>query len=199
MLRLGLTGGIGSGKSTVAEMLQRRGAAVIDADAVSRSSTAPGGLAIAAISSAFGPSFIGADGALDRARMREATYADPTARRRLEAIIHPLVADEMARQERAAIAAGFRCLVFDIPLLVESSRWRARVDHVLVIDCPREVQIARVMARSGLELAMVEAILAAQLTRERRVQAADTVLYNAGESMAALALEVEGIARRFGL
>ncbi len=199
MTRLGLTGGIGSGKSTVAELLRIRGAAVIDADAISRSVTAPGGLAIESIADSFGPSFVTTDGALDRDKMRQASYADSNARKRLEAIIHPLVSSELERDETAAVKSGARCIVFDIPLLVESSRWRQRVDRVLVVDCVAEVQIARVFARSGLARDMVEKIIASQVTREQRLRAADLVIFNAGSSKASLALEVEQIADILGL
>ena len=197
--RLGLTGGIGSGKSTVAELLRLRGAAVIDADAISRSLTASGGPAIKPIAESFGPEFIALDGSLDRDRMRRASYTNPAARARLEAIIHPLVGIESARQEDVAIASRCRCLVFDIPLLVESSRWRQRVDQVLIVDCVAEVQIARVIARSGLDRGMVEKIIASQVPRAQRLRAADLVIFNTGDSKAALALEVEQIAQRFGL
>src|SRR4051812_20624711 len=125
--RIGLTGGIGSGKSTVLAMLQALGAVAIDADAISRATTAAGGAAISGISSRFGAEFIGADGALDRARMRERAYAHPESRKELEAIIHPLVGEEIARQVDDALAAGAACIVFDIPLLVESGRWRAQL------------------------------------------------------------------------
>ena len=199
MNRLGLTGGIGSGKSTVAELFRLRGALVIDADAISRSLTAPGGLAIKPIAASFGPDFITTDGALDRAKMRQASYADSSARARLEAIIHPLVGSESARQEAAAMVSGCNCIVFDIPLLAESSRWRPRVDQVLVVDCVVEVQIERVFARSGLERSMVEKIIASQVSRVQRLRAADLVIFNAGDVMEPLALEVEQIARRFGL
>lgn len=199
MNRLGLTGGIGSGKSTVAELLRRRGAALIDADAISRSLTATAGLAIQSISEAFGPEFIAADGALDRDKMRLASYADTQVRMRLESIIHPLVGSESALQEAAAIEAGCNCIVFDIPLLVESPRWRQRVDQVLVIDCTAEVQIERVVARSGLERMAVEKIIAAQVPRIQRLRAADVVIFNGGDSMDQLALELGLIAHRFGL
>lgn len=199
MNRLGLTGGIGSGKSTVADLLRRRGAVVIDADAISRSLTATGGLAIQAVRDGFGPDFIGADGAMDRDKMRQASYTDSHARKRLEAIIHPLVGAESARQEAAAIASGCPCAVFDIPLLVESQRWRHRVDLVLVIDCVDEVQIQRVVARSGLDRAVIEKIIASQASRAQRVRAADVVIFNAGDSQTGLAMEVEQIAYRFGL
>lgn len=199
MTRLGLTGGIGSGKSTVAELLRLRGAAVIDADAISRSLTAAGGLAIGPIADAFGPDFITSDGALDRDRMRQTSYADTDARKRLEAIIHPLVGNESARQEAIAMKSACRCIVFDIPLLVESRRWRERVDKVLVVDSITEVQIARVLARSGLDRAVVEKIIASQAPRARRLRAADLVIFNAGTSKDLLAREVDLMAQFLGL
>src|SRR3954468_23776018 len=182
-VRIGLTGGIGSGKSTVLGLLQELGAVAVDADAISRATTAAGGAAIPAIRQVFGPEFVAADGALDRSRMRERAYAHPEARRELEAIIHPLVAAEIARQVDAALAAGARCIVFDIPLLVESGRWRQQVDRVLVVDCLPATQVARVHARSGLSAAEVEAIIAAQAPRGLRVAAADAVIFNDGLSL----------------
>lgn len=199
MNRLGLTGGIGSGKSTVAGLFRLRGAVVIDADVISRSLTAPAGLAIQPIIDSFGAEFIQADGALDRDKMRHVSYADPSLRKRLEAIIHPLVSAESARQEAAAIEAGCCCIVFDIPLLVESRHWRQRVDQVLVVDCVAEIQISRVVARSGLERSLIETIIASQISREHRLRAADVVIFNAGDSKDDLALEVAQIAHRFGL
>jgi len=136
-LLLGLTGGIGSGKSTVGTMLMARGAAVIDADAISRATTAAGGAAIAAIAERFGLTFITPAGALDRERMRTHVFANPNARQQLEAIIHPLVSLHTQQQAEAALARGQRVLVFDVPLLVESQRWRGHVDRVLVVDCAR--------------------------------------------------------------
>lgn len=198
-IRLGLTGGIGSGKSTVAALLAERGAAVIDADAISRQTTAAGGSAIAAIRQTFGAAFITPDGALDRDRMREQVFRDPTARRQLEHIIHPLVGQETARQTDAALAAGRRCIVFDVPLLVESAHWRQRLDQVLVVDCRPETQIERAMQRSGLTRDAVEAIMANQASRPIRLHAADIVLCNDGLSLDELAQEVEQIAQRFGL
>lgn len=199
VLRVGLTGGIGSGKSTVLAMLAQLGAAVIDADAISRSTTAAGGAAIAEIERTFGPAFITADRALDRERMRAHTFSDAGARRRLEAIIHPLVGAESARQVEAALAAKAPCIVFDIPLLVESGRWRQQVDRVLVIDCSEETQVARVMQRSNLSEQAVRAIIAAQATRSQRLAAADLVICNDGLSLEQLADEVKQAARRFGL
>lgn len=198
MLRLGLTGGIGSGKSTVAEFFTQHRAVVIDADAISRATTASGGLAIAPIAAAFGADFITADGALDRARMRQASFSDPAARATLESIVHPLVAQESALREQNALDAGAPCIVFDVPL-VESRRWRQRVDLVLVVDCLVEVQISRVMARSGLARDEIERIISAQVSRTERLRAADIVIFNAGPSREQIADEVNQIARRFGL
>lgn len=197
--RIGLTGGIGSGKSTVLQTLQALGAAPIDADAISRASTAPGGAAIPHIARQFGPEFIDSSGALDRARMREHAYAHPQARRELERIIHPLVGEEIARQVDAALAAGARCIVFDIPLLVETGRWRAQLDRVLVVDCEPETQVARVVARSQLAPDEVRAIIAAQAPRALRLAAADVVVCNEGITLEALRKEVEQAARSFGL
>lgn len=199
VVRVGLTGGIGSGKSTVLQMLAQLGAAVIDADAISRATTAAGGAAIPAIAQRFGSDFIGPDGALDRARMREHAYADPQARRDLEQIIHPLVGAQSARQVEAALAAGVPCIVFDIPLLVESGRWRAQVDQVLVVDCSEATQVERVVARSALEPEAVRAIMAAQATRAQRLAAADIVICNDGISLAELRHMVVQAARGFGL
>jgi dephospho-CoA kinase len=198
-MRVGLTGGIGSGKSTVLQMLAERGAAVIDADAISRAATAAGGAAIAAIAQRFGAGFITPEGALDRARMREHAYADPGARKQLEAIIHPLVAQESARQVQAALDARQPCIVFDIPLLVESGRWRAQVDRVLVVDCSPETQVQRVVARSGLEPQAVRAIMAAQAPRALRLAAADIVICNEGISLDQLRDNVVQAAAGFGL
>lgn len=178
ILRLGLTGGIGSGKSTVAQMLAERGAAVIDADAISRATTDVNGAALPAIAAQFGPDFITADQRLDRARMRAHVFAKPKARQQLEAIIHPLVSQETRRQSEAALARGQRVLVFDVPLLVESGRWRGQLDRVLVIDCDVETQIARVQARSQLCESEIRGIIAAQASRSQRLAAADWVIFN---------------------
>ena len=195
-LRLGLTGGIGSGKSTVARLLQARGATVIDADAIARSCTQAGGLAMSAVIQTFGADFVTPEGALDRDRMRAHVFAHPAARAQLEAIVHPLVAEEVARQSAASTAA---CTVFDIPLLVESSRWRRQLDRVLVVDCTRETQRQRVAARNGWDPATIEAILDSQSPRERRLAAADMVLFNDGHDIEHLRHEVDRLADRFGL
>lgn len=199
MLRIGLTGGIGSGKSTVLHELVLLGAVGIDADAISRATTAPGGGAIPLIAQRFGPEFVTPEGALDRSRMRERAYADPAARKQLEAIIHPLVGAESERQVRAAEAAGARCVVFDIPLLVESGRWRQQVDRVLVVDCSEETQVLRVVQRSGLKPDEVRAIIAAQAPRALRLAAADLVICNEALSLQELAAEVKQVGQALGL
>jgi dephospho-CoA kinase len=198
--RLGVTGGIGSGKSTVAGMLAARGAAVMDADAISRSVTVPGGLAIAPIAQAFGAAMIGADGAMDRQAMREHVFKDPDAKRQLEAIIHPLVSQITAEQVQAALDKGNRCLVFDVPLLVESGdRWRRQVDQVLVVDCDTDTQRQRVMARSGLALDEIDRIIALQARREQRLACADVVIFNQSLSLNDLEVQVTQVAADFGL
>lgn len=199
MLRIGLTGGIGSGKSTVLHELLKLGATGVDADAISRATTAPGGAAIEPIRQRFGERFITPDGAMDRAAMREHAYADPGARRALESIIHPLVGAETERQVRAAEAAGAPCVVFDIPLLVESGRWRQKLDWILVVDCGEETQVARVVTRSGLAPGEVRNIIAAQAPRALRLAAADLVICNEALTMRELAAEVAQAARAFGL
>jgi dephospho-CoA kinase len=196
---LGLTGGIGSGKSTVAHMLVERGAGLIDADAISRACTASGGAAMAAIRTQFGADFIDGDGALQRARMRQQVFDDPQAKTRLEAIIHPLVAEQIAQQSRAFEAAGRRCIVYDIPLLVESGHWRRRLQRILVVDCSAATQSQRVQARNALSAQAVEKIMAAQASRAQRLRAADSVLFNDGITLEALALAVHRIAAQFGL
>lgn len=198
-VRLGLTGGIGSGKSTVAALLVRQGAALVDADAISRQLTAIDGLALPAIASAFGAQFIDAHGALVRDKMRALVHSDNQARQRLEAIIHPLVALETRRQAALFESQCRPCIVFDVPLLVESRSWRLSVDHVLVVDCTPEVQISRVMARSGLARAEVERIIASQATREQRLSAADSVLFNVDLSIHDLSAQLLQISHRFGL
>lgn len=199
MKALGLTGGIGSGKSTVSAMLVELGAALIDADANARSVTAAGGAAIDAIRAQFGDALVTPEGALDRTRMRELAFRDPAAKRKLEAIVHPLVGDLGRQQAEAARAAGHASVVYDIPLLVESGRWRAQLDAVLVVDCLPATQVARVMQRSGLAEDAVQAIIAAQAPRALRLAAADAVIYNEGISLAQLRDEVRGFAQAFGL
>ncbi len=198
--RIGLTGGIGSGKSTVAGFWARRGAALVDADAISRSLTAPGGLAIPAIAHQFGQAMIGPDGAMDRQSMRERIFRDPQAKRQLEHIIHPLVSQITAEQAHAAVQAGRRVLVFDVPLLVESGeRWRKQVDRVMVVDCDVLTQQQRVMARNGLQTDEVDRIIAQQASRTQRLACADIVLVNQGVSFDELGVLVGQVAADFGL
>lgn len=199
MLRLGLTGGIGSGKSTVAQMLVEQGATLVDADAISRDCTAPGGAAIAPIAAQFGLDAITADGALRRDVMRQRVFADPNAKLQLEAIIHPLVSVEAARLTEAAQQAGSTWVVFDIPLLVESKRWRQQLDKVLVVDCEVATQISRVMQRSGWTQKAVESVIAQQATRAQRLAAADLVIYNDGLRLDELAAQVAQLAKRITL
>ena len=199
IVRIGLTGGIGSGKSTVARVLTKCGAAVIDADAISRQLTAPGGLAIPAIASQFGNQFVTAEGAMNRDMMRQLAFDDPVSRHRLESIIHPLVRDEILAQTGRAIAAGRTCLVFDIPLLVESGRWRQEVDRVLVIDCSEATQIDRVTARNSFSREAVQKIIAGQATRDQRLAAADICIYNEGLTLESLDALIRQLARSFGL
>ena len=189
-LDIGLTGGIGSGKSTVAAALAALGASVIDTDAIARSLTVPGGAAIAAIAAQFGAAFVDASGALDRSRMRELAFADPAARQRLEAILHPLIRAETARQ---ADAAQGTAIVFDVPLLIESGRWREQVDRVLVVDCREATQVERVMARSGWTREAVQAVLAQQASRRSRRAGADAVIHNDGLSHEELRAEVRAL------
>lgn len=198
--RIGLTGGIGSGKSTVAAMLAARGAAVIDADAISRSVTAPGGRAIAPIAQVFGPDMIDAHGAMDRQAMREQIFKNADAKAKLEAIIHPLVSLITAEQAQAALQNSQRCLVFDVPLLVESGeRWRKQVDRVVVVDCDAATQRQRVVARSGLAVEEIDRIIALQASRAQRLACADVVIFNQGLSLAELEGQVAQVAADFGL
>lgn len=198
--RIGLTGGIGSGKSTFGALLQKRGAALVDSDQIARQVTGPGGAAIAAIAQRFGPEFVDDTGALDRGRMRELAYSTPEARMALEAIVHPLVSLHSGQQAQAAEDAGTRVIVFDVPLLVESGRWVQRLDAVIVIDCPPAVQIQRVMSRSGLNQSTVEAILAAQSPRNIRRASADIVVHNGDNcTLADLQKMAEQVATRLGL
>ena len=198
--RIGLTGGIGCGKSTVANMLAARGATVIDADAISRSLTAPGGRAMASIAQTFGPQMVDDQGAMDRQAMRNMVFQNPLAKQQLEAIIHPLVSQITAEQTQAALQTGRRVLVFDVPLLVESGeRWRKQVDRVIVVDCDAQTQRQRVMARSGLVAEEIDRIMALQASRSQRLACADLVIFNQGLSLTELEAQVAQLATDFGL
>ncbi|MCI1192498.1 dephospho-CoA kinase [Calidifontimicrobium sp. SYSU G02091] len=189
-MRIGLTGGIGSGKSTVAARLAALGAAVVDTDAIARELTAAGGAAIEALRDAFGARAIAADGALDRAFMRAHVFADAAARRRLEGILHPMIAVEALRR---ADAAGAVPVVFDVPLLAESAHWRARVQRVLVVDCAESTQVERVVRRSGWSADEVRRVIAQQTPRACRRAIADAVIHNDGLPLDALHAEVDAL------
>ncbi|MCQ9377445.1 dephospho-CoA kinase [Methyloversatilis sp. XJ19-49] len=190
---VGLTGGIGSGKSAVAELFVQRGAALVDTDAIAHQLTGRHGAAIAPLREAFGDAFITADGALDRARMRAHAFAEPAVRARLEALLHPLIRTR-ARDEVAASAAPY--VVLAVPLLIESGDWNSRCDRVLVVDCPVELQRERVRARSALPADEIDRIIAAQASREARLAVADDVIDNAGER-AALVPQVDVLHARY--
>lgn len=188
-------------------MLTDHGAALIDADAISRATTAPGGAAIAAIAAQFGPDAINSDGAMNRDVMRQRVFDDPTVKKQLEAIIHPLVQQESARLVELARQTGVSWVLFDIPLLVESTRWRQHLDQVLVVDCEEATQISRVMTREstkhgdsqGWTRDAVEKVIAQQASRAQRRAAADWVIYNDGLDLTHLAEQVQKMAGRITL
>lgn len=190
---VGLTGGIGSGKSTVADLFVAQGAGLVDTDAIAHALTAPGGAAIEPLRAIFGDDFIAADGALDRGRMRAHVFADPSARSRLEALLHPLIRAESRRRVEASDAPY---VVLAVPLLVEAGNWRERCDRVLVVDCPVEQQRVRAMARSGLTADEADRIIAAQATRAQRLAAADDVIDNSGPAQT-LPARVDALHRRY--
>ena len=201
---VGLTGGIGSGKSAAADLFAERGVAVIDTDAIAHALTTTDGAAMPAIRAEFGDGVVSTDGALDRAAMRAMVFADPSARRRLEAILHPLIRSESERQLAAASArAPYAILV--VPLLIEAGDYRKRVNRIAVVDCAEATQIARVMNRSGLARPEIESILATQATRGERLAAADDIIDNDGD-IAALLPQIERLhvnylawSRQFGV
>ncbi|HSD38494.1 MAG TPA: dephospho-CoA kinase [Rhodocyclaceae bacterium] len=177
-LVIGLTGGIGSGKSAAAALFGEHGASIVDTDVIAHELSASGGAAIPALREAFGNVCIGADGALDRAAMRALIFSDPAEKARLEGILHPLIRSISA--ERVATATG-PYVVLVVPLLIESGHWAERCDRIVVVDCPEEVQIARVMARSNLTEMQVRAIMATQASRAKRRAAAQEIIDNAGD------------------
>lgn len=192
-LSVGLTGGIGSGKSTVAEMFRECGAAVIDSDVISHRLTQPEGAAIPAIRNAFGSEHIDGNGALDRARMRQLVFADASAKRRLETILHPLIRDEMLAQARVATTPY---LLLVVPLLLEAPGYAELVQRILVVDCPEQTQLERTMQRSGLNVNEVRAIMGQQLGRDERLRRADDVIRNEGD-FEDLRLQVEHLHRQY--
>ncbi len=191
---IGLTGGIGSGKSAAADRFAALGAHLVDTDVIAHGLTRPGGAAIDAIRALFGAESIAADGSMERAKVRAIVFADPAARKDLEGVLHPMIRAESARQIAAAGAAPY--VVHVVPLLVESAGHRNRVNRVLVVDCTEEVQVARVKQRSGLAEDEVRRIIAAQAPRAERLAAADDVIDNSGP-LAALAPQVEALHERY--
>ncbi|MBP6463916.1 MAG: dephospho-CoA kinase [Rubrivivax sp.] len=187
---IGLTGGIGSGKSTAAQGLVALGAHLVDTDAIARALTLPGGAAIPALAAEFGADALAADGALDREKMRRLVFADPGAKARLEAMLHPLIGAEASRR---AAASGGRPVVFDVPLLTESSHWRARVDRVLVIDCDEATQAARVAQRPGWTEEVARRVIAQQAPRAARRASADAVICNEGLTIAQFQAELRAL------
>ena len=190
---VGLTGGIGSGKSAAAQVFEELGTTVIDTDAVAHALTAPGGAAIEPIRAAFGAAYLTPEGALERARMRELVFADALKKRLLESILHPLI---RARTSELVQAARSPYVILMVPLLVESGDYRRRCQRILVVDCPEELQVERVMARSGLAAGQVRAIMANQVTREARLAAADDVVDNS-QDLAQLRRQVEALHARY--
>jgi dephospho-CoA kinase len=190
---VGLTGGIGSGKTLVADLFAGCGATVIDTDAIAHAMTAPHGPAMHRIEAEFGAAYIAADGSMDRARMRELVFSDPGARQRLEAILHPMIREAA---NAAAVLAEGPYTIFAVPLLVEAGGWRERVARVLVVDCPEALQVERVMARNGLAEGQVHAIMASQATRGERLAAADDVVDNSG-SIADLGPQIARLHRQY--
>ena len=188
-LFVGLTGGIGSGKTAVSDQLAQLGAGVVDTDLIAHLITAPNGTAIPFIQNQFGPEFIDSNGALDRAKMRSLVFAEPKARKALEAITHPLIRDEAVSQAKALIEIKVPYLVFVVPLLIESGNWLSLLDYLVVVDCPEEAQIERVMHRSKLSRSEVERIIQAQASRQDRMTHADMVIENQG-SLHSLQAEV---------
>ena len=186
---VGLTGGIGSGKSAAAQVFEELGIMVIDTDAVAHALTGPGGAAIEPIRAAFGAAYLTPEGALERARMRELVFANASKKRLLESILHPLI---RARTSELVQAARSPYVILMVPLLVESGDYRRRCQRILVVDCPEELQVERVMARSGLAAGQVRAIMANQVTREARLAAANDVVDNS-QDLAQLRRQVEAL------
>jgi dephospho-CoA kinase len=188
MFAVGLTGGIGSGKSTVADLFAAHGVPLVDTDLIAHRITAPHGIAMPQIAAEFGDSFVAANGSLDRARMRTLVFSDDGARKRLEGITHPLIRAETEREQREAQGPY---VIVVVPLLVESGSWKTRVNRVLTVDCSVETQISRVMSRNGFSREQVLAIIARQATREARLAAADDVIENDNAPFDALKAHVD--------
>ena len=177
---IGLTGGIGSGKTAVSDALAKLGAGVVDTDLIAHQITAPNGIAIPLIQKQFGAEYIASNGALDRDKMRSLVFSNPQARKSLEAITHPLIRSETARQTQELLQQSVPYLVFVVPLLIESGNWQELIDYLVVVDCSEEIQIERVMHRSNLPRNEVERMLKAQASRKERLERADFVIENQG-------------------
>jgi dephospho-CoA kinase len=195
MFSIGLTGGIGSGKTTVADMFAARGVPVIDTDLIAHQITAPGGVAMPLIESTFGPEYVAADGSLDRAKMRTRVFSDNAAKAQLESITHPLIRAESERQRNAA-QGPYHIVV--VPLLIEAGERASKVERILVVDCPVDTQIERVIRRNAFTRDQVLAIIARQATREARLAAADDVVVNdSAATLETLQREVEALHARY--
>lgn len=190
---VGLTGGIGSGKSVVADMFAAHGVEVVDTDAIAHELTAPGGEAMPMLRAAFGDAVVRTDGGMDRAAVRRLVFADPAQRSRLESILHPLIR-KLSAARCAAAKSPYAILA--VPLLIESGTYRQRCNRILVVDCDERLQVERVMARSRLSEAEVRGIMAAQTSRAQRLAAADDVIVN-DDGLAALAPQVAGLHARY--
>lgn len=198
-IRLGITGGIGSGKSTVAQLLRYKGCGLIDADQASRELTLPGGKALPMIQQQFGPDYLDATGALNRQKMRELVFTTASAKRDLEAILHPLITLACAEQACRLVAEGYKVIAYDIPLLVESKHWRAYLDETWVIDCEESTQISRVGVRSQMSNMAVKQIVDSQAPRNLRRAAADLVIFNERLTIPELSTLLTHALKRFGL
>ena len=192
---IGLTGGIGSGKSTVAELFRRLGAGIIDTDSISHELTLPGAPGHNAIVSVFGPEYLHDDGSLNRARLRAEIFAHPATKAKLESILHPMIRQRV-QEELAECGAPYVILV--VPLLIETGAYANLVQRILVVDCPEEEQVARTMARSGLSAADVHAIMANQVKRQARLAAAQDIIHNEA-NQAALEAQVAELDQRYRL
>lgn len=190
---VGLTGGIGSGKSAATDRFAAQGITVVDTDRIAHMLTSADGLAMPAIRAAFGDDVIRPDGALDRAAMRARVFSAPDARARLESILHPII---RAESDRLCAEAHSPYVILAVPLLIESGSYRGRVHRVCVVDCPEPLQVERVVQRSGLAADEVKAIMAAQASRAQRLRAADDIIDNSGD-LAALARQVEALHRQY--
>lgn len=191
---VGLTGGIGSGKTFIAELFSKLGVIIIDADQIAHTLTKPGGTGLAAVIAHFGDAYLTPQGELDRAKLRTQVFSDKFSRATLEALLHPLIRTAMDEQSQQYAAAPY--LIHVIPLLIESNHWRTRVHRVLVVDCPETLQIKRVMQRSKLHQAEVEAVMASQASRAQRLAHADDVINNNHDNFL-LEVQVNSLHQRY--